>query len=264
VVHTVPFRLEHDKIIVRGRVNGHRMDIVLDTGAELTVVTQRTAQQVGIEPIVYTLSAGVGQAGLRGLQVGRMDEFEVGTLKVRNVPTLIKNPPLRGLPTQETESFSPLALGFSLHVDYRRRILTIARALPPREYDVELPMRHHRLALVRGIVNRDNPVHFVIDTGGEVISMSRAMVETLRMAPARRIRLKVYGTSGWDPDAFLLTGVNLAFDRISMPNHSVVVLNLDAPSVLLGFELGGTVGHRFLSRYDVAIDLKRSVVGLSN
>jgi hypothetical protein len=191
-----------------------------------------------------------------------MDTLEIGTLKVANVPTLIKNPPLRGLPTQEVESFSPLSLGFSMHIDYKRRLLTIAREMPPRSYDVELPLRHHRLALVKGLVNRDNPVHFVVDTGGEVISFSRATVETLQMTPVRRIPLKVYGTSGWDPDAFLLTGVNLAFDRISLPNHAVVVLNLDAPSVLLGFDLGGIVGHKFLSRYEVGIDLQRSVVGL--
>jgi hypothetical protein len=30
----------------------------------------------------------------------------------------------------------------------------------------------------------------------------------------RKIALKVYGTSGWDPDAFLMPGVDLAFDTI--------------------------------------------------
>jgi hypothetical protein len=73
----------------------------------------------------------------------------------------------------------------------------------------------------------------------------------------------VYGTSGWDRDAFLLPGVNLAFDEISYPNFSVVVLNLRAPSVLLGFEVGGIVGHRFLSPYRVSLDMDRSELRLS-
>lgn len=261
-VYSVPFRLVRDKVMVRAKVNGREMDFVLDTGSEMTVVSDRTAQRVGILPIVYTLSAGVGQVGLRGLQVGRADTFEIGKLKIENVPTLIKNPPLRGLPTQEIESFSPLVLGFSMHIDYKRRILTIGRSLPPQQYDVELPIRHHRLAMVRGQINGDHPVHFVIDTGGEVISVSQSTVDDLQMTPVRHIPLKVYGTSGWDPDAFLLTGVNLAFDRIRMPNNAVVVLNLEAPSLLLGFELGGIVGHRFLSRYEVGIDLRRSILGL--
>ncbi|MGE3843190.1 MAG: aspartyl protease family protein [Vicinamibacterales bacterium] len=261
--YVVPFKLVRDKIMVRAKVNGREMDFVLDTGSEMTVVSERTAQRVNIRPIIYTLAAGVGQVGLRGLQVGRADTFEIGKLKVENVPTLIKNPPLRGLPTQEIESFSPLVLGFSMHIDYKRRLLTMGRALPPQTYDVELPLRHPRLAMVRGHVNGEHPVHFVVDTGGEVLTVSRATDDDLQMTPVRHIPVKVYGTSGWDPEAFLLTGVNLAFDRIRMPNNAVVVLNLDAPSLLLGFELGGIVGHRFLSRYDVSIDLQRSVLGLN-
>jgi len=42
----------------------------------------------------------------------------------------------------------------------------------------------------------------------------------------------------------------------------VVVLNLRAPSVLLGYELGGIVGHQFLSRYKVDIDLDRAELRL--
>ena len=82
------------------------------------------------------------------------------------------------------------------------------------------------------------------------------------MRPVRRIPLKVYGTSGWDRDAFLLPGLDLAFQNIRFSNFPVVVLNLRAPSALLGFQLGGIVGHRFLSKYRVGIDLQRSVLTL--
>jgi hypothetical protein len=40
------------------------------------------------------------------------------------------------------------------------------------------------------------------------------------------------------------------------------VLNLDTPSALLGFQVGGIVGHKFLSNYKVAIDLERSTLRL--
>jgi hypothetical protein len=36
------------------------------------------------------------------------------------------------------------------------------------------------------------------------------------------------------------------------------VLNLRAPSVLLGFQVGGIVGHKFLGDYRVALDFARS------
>jgi Flp pilus assembly protein TadD/predicted aspartyl protease len=263
-LHTVDFRLIDDKVIVKARINdGRPQDFVLDTGSELTTVSRQTASAGNIRPITYTLSAGVGEVGLRGLQLGRLDKFEIGTLTMTNVPVMIKAPALRGLPKRETESFSPLALGLSMTIDYAARKLTMARALPEEPAAQRLPMRHHRLSMVRGLVNGNRPTYFVIDTGGEVISISTATAEAINAQPSRRIALRVYGTSGWDRDAFLLPGVNLSFDDISYPNFSVVVLNLRAPSVLLGFEVGGIVGHRFLSPYRVSLDLDRSELRLS-
>jgi Flp pilus assembly protein TadD/predicted aspartyl protease len=264
MLYTVPFRLVNDKVIVRAKVNdAAAQDFIVDTGSENTVITRATAQRLDIMPITYTLSAGVGEVGLRGLQLARIDSLAVGELKLRNVPVLIKNPPLRDMPTQESESLSPLALGFSMTIDYSTRQLTFGRQLAPEPHDFELPLRLCRLAMVNGLVDGIHDANFAIDTGGEVISISQATASAIgKNAPERKIALKVYGTSGWDRDAFLLPGVNLAFQAIRYNNFPVVVLNLDAPSALLGFKLGGTVGHKFLSKYRVGIDLEHSVLRL--
>ena len=257
-LHTVDFRIVDDKVIVKARVNGGRpQDFVLDTGSELTTISRQTASSGAVRPITYTLSAGVGEVGLRGLQLGRLDTFEVGTMKLSNVPTLIKAPALRGIPKRETESFSPLGLGLSMTIDYATRKLTMGRKLPEEPAEFTLPMRHHRLSMVRGLINQTRPTYFVVDTGGEVISISTATAEELDHDMPRKIALRVYGTSGWDRDAFLMPGVNLKFQNILFNNFAVVVLNLQAPSVLLGFQVGGIVGHRFLSPYRVSLDLDR-------
>ncbi len=264
VLHTLPFRLIRDKVVVRGRINDDQnLDFVVDTGSEQTVIAERTASRMGVRPIVRTLSAGIGEVGFRGLQLGRLDSLMIGTMRLENVPVLIKSPALRGIPVREGESFSPLALGLSMTIDYGRRQLTIASTIPEEPFDFELPLRVHRLALVRGTVEGD-PVNFIIDTGGEVISISTDTASSIEREPqSRRIPLKVYGTSGWDRDAFLMPGVNLAFDQIQFRNFPLVVLNLRAPSVLLGFQVGGIVGHRFLSKYRVGVDLDRSVLRLT-
>lgn len=265
-VYVLPFREVNEKIIIQGRVNGEEMDFVVDTGAELAVLSAQVAQRKGVDPVTYTVSAGVGAVGLRGLQLARVDRLEFGALKLRHVPVIIKNPALRDLPTAESESVSPLAFGMSMIVDYRTKQMVLARRLPddPSAPDVVLPLWMHRLATVRGLVDDTHAASFVVDTGGQVISISTTTAESLvRPAPSRRIGLKVYGTSGWDPDAHLLPGVNLAFNDIRFDRLSVVVLNLRAPSVLLGYELGGIVGHQFLSRYRVAIDLDRSELRLN-
>jgi len=235
----------------------------VDTGSENTVLSRPTAQRLGVTPITYTLSAGVGDVGLRGLQLARINTLELGTLKLRNVPCLIKDPPLRDIPTREMESLSPLALGFSMIIDYKLKKITFGKRIPPEAGDFELPLRLHRLATVRGTVDGTHEANFVIDTGGQVISISRATATAIgKHEPARKIQLKVYGSSGWDRDAFLLPGVNLAFSDIRYNNFPVVVLNLETPSALLGFKVGGIVGHRFLSKYRVGIDLEHSVLRL--
>lgn len=263
-LYTIDFRTVNDKVIVRAKVNdGSFQDFVVDTGAENTVLSRPTAQRLGVTPITYTLSAGVGDVGLRGLQLARINTLELGTLKLRNVPCLIKDPPLRDIPTREMESLSPLALGFSMIIDYKTKKITFGKRIPPETGDFELPLRLHRLATVTGMVDGTHQANFVVDTGGEVISISRATATAIgKQEPARKIALKVYGSSGWDRDAFLLPGVNLAFSDIRYNNFPVVVLNLETPSALLGFQVGGIVGHKFLSRYRVGIDLEHSVLRL--
>jgi tetratricopeptide (TPR) repeat protein len=265
-IFTVDFRLVNEKVVVRAKVNdSSAQDFVVDTGSENTVITRTTAQKLGVTPVTYTLSAGVGRVGLRGLQLARIDSLELGSLKVRNVPVLIKNPPLRDIPIKETESLSPLALGYSMVIDYKTHKLTFGKHLPTEPADFELPLRVYRLATVRGVVDKDHQANFVVDTGGEVISISQATASALQKPiTGRKIALKVYGTSGWDEDAYLMPGLDLSFDAIQYKNFPVVVLNLDAPSALLGFQLGGIVGHKFLSKYRVGIDLEHSVLRLKN
>ena len=266
MVYSVDFRTVNDKIVVRARVNdSNPQDFVVDTGAENTVITEVTARRLGVAPITYTLSAGVGETGLRGLQLARIDSLELGTLKLRNVPVIIKSPPLRDLPTSETESLSPLSLGYSMIIDYGTKKLTFGKHLPNEQGDLELPLRVYRLATVRGLVGKDYQASFVVDTGGEVISISQATANRIPVKEGtRKIALKVYGSSGWDKDAFLMPGMDLSFDKIKYTNFPVVVLNLNAPSALLGFQLGGIVGHKFLSGYRVGIDLERSVLRLKS
>jgi Flp pilus assembly protein TadD/predicted aspartyl protease len=263
-VWIVPIKIDRDKVLVRAKVNGGSFeDFILDTGAEQTVISRDIARRRGVVPITYMQSAGVGDVGMRGLQVGRLDVLEVGDLKVRNVPCLIKNPPLGEIPGREPESFSPLALGLSMQIDYERRQLVMTKKLAATAYDAELPLRMHRLAMVLATVNGTHRTPFIVDTGGEVISISQTTAGQIQPEqPFRKIPLKVYGTSGWDKDAFLMPNVDLEFSSIRVEKIPVVVLNLRAPSALLGFNLGGIVGHRFLRNYKVSIDLNRSVVGL--
>jgi Flp pilus assembly protein TadD/predicted aspartyl protease len=261
-VHRVPFRMSDTKIIVRGRVNTTAVEFVLDTGSEQTGISAATARTAQINPITVTFASGVGVPGMRRRGIGRADQIQVGSVTINNVPVSIRELEPGALPQWQTESFSPLSAGLSVVVDYARQEALFSRALPDGEADVRLPMRMNRLPLVRGLLNSSHPAYFVVDTGGELISISADTALALAMLPVRRIPLRVIGMSGEDANAFLLPGVDLDFNEIMYRKVGLAVLNLRAPSVLLGYQLGGIVGHSFLSDYRVSMDLGRSEVRL--
>ena len=268
LVHVIPFRVEREKIFVKARINGRvSQELVLDTGAEMNVLSEEAAQRAQVYSVAETLSAGVGDVGMRRLKLARIAKLEIGTFKVEHVPAMIKDPPLKKWPTADIDAFSPLALGLSMRVDYENKQLLVARTLPKPTGapTMEAPLWMHRLATVRGTINGDRQGAFVVDTGGQAISISRtAAVGLEQLGRFRRIPLRVYGTSGWDKDAFLLPGVDLEVDDVRMAQTSLVVLNLRAPSVLLGYELGGILGHKFLSKYRVTLDIEEGVMRLDN
>jgi Flp pilus assembly protein TadD len=261
-VHTLPFKLVNNKIVVLGRLNGVGVEWVLDTGAERTGISPELARAAAIPTVTSTLTAGVGRPGVRKILLGRADSVELGSLKVRNVPVAIRAPVIGGAARWQGQSLSPIALGFSVSVDYDGRRVMLARALDATPAGVTLPMRIQPLPLIRGTLNSMHPAYFVVDTGGEVISIGADTADLLEMKTARRIPIRVLGMSGPDEEAFLLPGVDLDFEGVSLRRVGLAVLNLRAPSVLLGYQVGGIVGHNFLSRYRVSIDVARSEVRL--
>jgi len=261
-VYRVPFRMADTKIVLRGRVNRTNVEFVLDTGSEQTGISSVTARRAGVRGVTATFASGVGVPGMRRREIGRADRIQIGPLTIRNVPVSIRELERGALPQWQTESFSPLSAGFSVVIDYVREEALFSRALPDGEADVRLPLRMNRLPLVRGLLNSSHPAYFVVDTGGEVISISADTALALAMPPVRRIPLRVIGMSGEDANAFLLPGVDLDFNEIVYRKVGLAVLNLRAPSVLLGYQIGGIVGHSFLSNYRVSVDMARSEVRL--
>ena len=261
---SMPFKLVNKKVLIQGRVNGTAVDFVLDTGAERTAITPELATQAGVRVMGSTLSAGVGSAAWRRIGLARVDTLDLGGIRVRNVPVSVRAPAPGGAPRWQSQTFSPLSLGLSVVVDYREHRVLLGPVIPADGADLVMPMRVHRLPLVRGTLNGGRPAAFIVDTGGEVISLNTDVADSLALRPARRIPLRVYGLEGLDTSAFLLPGVDLDVASIAYRQIGVAVLDLRSPSVLLGFQIGGIVGHKFLENRRVSFDLARSELRLSS
>jgi predicted aspartyl protease len=255
---TLPFDIVHDKLLVKASINGRiPIDVVVDTGAEGLVLSSRTVARAGLR------RAGGGGAE-RGPELALAETFDLAGLTVSRVPALVRQEPLRVTPNRDGEAFSPLGLGLSMILDYERREMTVGKRLPFEAADVELPLSFVGLPVVVGSHDAE-AVSFVIDTGSEVTSIASARVETLAVAPGtRRIPMRLFDAWGErQSDAFLLTpGLDLEFGAIRLPQFPVVVRSWPEVEAVHGFEMGGILGHNFLKRYRVSIDLVRRVVRL--
>jgi predicted aspartyl protease len=254
----ISFDVVEDKVVLKASVNGRiPIDVVLDTGAEHLVLSERTVERAGV------LRARARGAG-RGPEMALAESFDVAGVSVRRVPAIVRREPLRVVPNRPGDAFSPIALGLSVIIDYERRELTVAARLPFEAADVELPLHVLGLPVVAGASGGES-VGFVVDTGSEVTAVSTGTLERASPAPhARRIPLRLFDVWGMQqPDAFLLTpGIDLAFGAIRLNQYPVVVRSWPDVRAVHGFEMGGILGHNFLRRYRVTIDLARRVLRL--
>jgi aspartyl protease family protein len=75
---------------VEARVEGRRLDFMVDTGASLIALTARDAERLGVHPAQSEFTARVGTANgvVKGAPV-RLASIEVGGLVVREVQALV-------------------------------------------------------------------------------------------------------------------------------------------------------------------------------
>jgi aspartyl protease family protein len=75
---------------VEGRVDGRRMDFVVDTGATIVAIPEREAARLGIHPARrdYVAEIRTANGSVHGAPV-RLAMIEVGGLVVRDVPAIV-------------------------------------------------------------------------------------------------------------------------------------------------------------------------------
>lgn len=254
---TVPFTIVNDKVLVKVSAQGGiPVDMVLDTGAEHLVVSERTVERAGLPR--------VGGGDSHGPDMTFVEIVDIGGLAVRRVPAIVRREPLRVVRNRTGDAFSPISVDLSMIVDYERRELTVGRRLPFEPADVELPLYVLGLPVILG-TTAGTPVSFVIDTGSAASAVSPLTIASAVMPlGARRIPMMLFDVWGKrQADAVLVTpGLDLEFGAIRLKQYPVIVRSWPDVQAVHGFEMGGILGYDFLRRYRVTIDLDRRVVRL--
>jgi predicted aspartyl protease len=84
-----PVRLQHNKIIVDGTINGHKAGIMLDTGATRTMILRSAAQRLDLTRQTTTGVRMYGIGGETFVEVAQIDELSIGQNVYRNQRTLV-------------------------------------------------------------------------------------------------------------------------------------------------------------------------------
>lgn len=145
VTATIPFELIQNRPFLNVMVNGKGpLRFVIDTGASLSVISDKAAQKLGIRPVARGgMARAVGGSGSFAIIYGLLDSFEIGPVKIDTVPVYIRTVH-SAADTPETEradgyiGLSVLA-NYSVTINYQTKNLLLDRTPVDREITPIVP-----------------------------------------------------------------------------------------------------------------------------
>lgn len=271
----VPFEIVNNRPIIRVRLNGSRetLRFVIDTGAGMCVLSDKTAERFGVKAVARGGNArAVGGGGRFEILYGFLQSLGIGDARVENVPIYIR-------PFFNDQEKLDGYIGLSViakyvsTLDYQARVMTLARdgtrgvaaaAVSPAA--LEMPIRTTSSGFWSGEVLVDGiakPLNFIMDTGASISVVSEALAEREEMNRfASSTKLKVYGAAGVAHDVQMLMLPRIMLGAQARKNVPAAVLDLNPINETSGFEQTGIIGGNVLRHFRVTFDFQRAVVRL--
>ncbi|WP_162888013.1 retropepsin-like aspartic protease family protein [Sphingomonas mesophila] len=258
---TMKFELfRGNRIIADGRINGHKVDFLLDTGAGVTTVDRAFARQIGL-PKGQSIPAQ-GSGGTVEAELVTGVTLELGGLTLKNAPVVVIDlaSVARGLGRPMTvvlgrELFDNAVVG----VDWQQTTLSIARqdsfAPPPNATMIELGKGDDRLNTIPVAVAGAAPVKAHFDVGnGSTLSLPKSYWEKRpELASLPYAMSEAGGVGGMHP-VRLVTVDRIAFGGQTFRNVPVT-LSETKPSGAVD-EVNAGIG--LLKPFRVTMDLGRN------
>ena len=265
---SVPIELVGNRPVIEIHVNGRDKPLrfVLDTGSGISVISDKTAKNLSIEPVTRGgYAKGIGGNGRFEIIYGFLREVEIGDVGIRNVPVYIRKFHSGG---DDIDGYIGLSLisKFLTTIDYGALTFSLTKKESDLGADagVSLPLRLTSSGFLSGEVQLEGiqePLNFIVDTGASVsvISDNVASADGISVF-VKREKMRVVGSAGITDDvpSFLLPRVS--FGTHSRKSITAIALNLDTINEASGFEQAGILGGNFLRNYRMTFDFKHSKV----
>jgi predicted aspartyl protease len=254
----IRFRDSLNLIFASVNINGKGpFQFAIDTGATQTVVSERLAETLGLQPITTTVVFGIGGVGKVETKIYKMDELTAGDVKVKNTPVGSFNDPL-------ISQFADGILGTSIFSDFivtvdypsNQLLLSKKRTSAPAEAEV-LPVWFFSNLLLLPLDVNGKRGNFIIDTGAVTTVLSHSMAAQLGVnenTPGAKIDLGIAGVGGFEGVVLKVPDVTFTTPKNTEVFPQVVAIDLKQISKMIGTEVAGILGYDFLSDYKLTLD----------
>lgn len=248
-------------------VNGKPTEGVVDTGAVVSIISQRLATALPVKPLGDFEGTFYGLLGEPiAVRFGLLDNVEIGDIVVSNVPVAIMpDDKMRFLITEkEKREFrmdfllgANLLKEFRIHLDFDSNRATFTK-LNARDRQPALDQNMFMNGFrphVQGTINRRGWFVFVLDTGSEVTFLNETQLYRLPLAQQLAPRMhnaRLQGLGGSQKRGAKIEDVALGFDKWSgvfktLPMYAAEEREASA----------GIIGENFLRHFNVTIDFGR-------
>lgn len=288
---TISFESFDNRPILRVRINGQKdlLRFVLDTGSGMSVVSDVTAQKLGLRSVARGgLARAVGGGGRFEIVYGYLSSIEIGDVRVENVPVYIRKFFDDKVPVDGYLGLSVISR-FLTSIDYGERRMTLIRqrqgdtfeawttvkgeespkALDPliaTDSTVEIPLRSTSSGFLSGEVGLegfDKSLNFIIDTAASITVVSEKLAQQEQITPLlQSSRMRVYGAAGVTEDVKLVLLPKVTLGITALEKISAAVLDMEPVNETAGFTQSGILGGNFLSHFRIYFDFARGAIRL--
>ncbi|MDP9205157.1 MAG: aspartyl protease family protein [Gemmatimonadota bacterium] len=192
--------------LVPVRIGGKEYNFWLDTGSSMTMLASDVARDLNIVPLVPDTLEIVTSTGRVKAHPALLPLLQIGTLVVRNAPTMIVDESLMQMREPKLIELSPKMkidgiIGFDiirqldLEVDYGEASLRVRNPATSRR-ESDRNMFWVGLPVVRLTSSDGVPLHFGLDTGAQQTFVTETMLDKLQLQAARVESRRVGGLGG--------------------------------------------------------------------
>ncbi len=295
-VSVISFDLINNRPFINLTINGKGpLRFVIDSGASLSVLSDKAAATLGIKPVAKGGNArAVGGTGTFPIVYGLLDSLVIGDARIETVPIYIRTVHSTADTPEAERADGYIGLSvlsnYAVTLDYQTKQMTLDRT-PIREEPAvakapdgtlpemgkadtakvvtgsledgfEIPIRSTSGGLASAeahLPTMERPLNFIIDTGATTTVVSKAAVKRHQLEGMKLAgeTVRVIGAAGVEEGVEALGLSTLTVNGLRKRNGRAVILDLEAVNETSGFEQHGILGGDYLSHFRVVLDLRR-------